>query len=165
MEDRAEWERQLRAELSFALRIGSKINLSDLPISLADVPDGKLIAEVLRRGDKLDLAGVLVSMPDDRLYRELSGRGPLRLNLSEIAEGELCRELDRRGKLPRMALSAVDDGELYGELGRRRQAKRKVHRGGTGRPRKPRCACGRWTVDAAGRKGHRCGAEPCDGSK
>src|SRR5262245_56656147 len=60
MTDRAEWERQLTEELSFAVRTGSKFNLSDLSISLAEVPDGKLTAEVLRRGDKLDLAGALV---------------------------------------------------------------------------------------------------------
>ena len=62
---------------------------------------------------------------------------PLTLDLSEIAEGELLRELDRRGKLPRVDLAVADDAELYSELGRRRQAKRKVHRGGTGRPPKP----------------------------
>src|SRR5712692_5097757 len=134
MLSRAEWERQLTEELSFAIRTGSKFNLSDLPISLADVPDGKLTAEVLRRGGKVGLADV----PDERLYCELSGRGTLRLDLSEIAEGELLRELARRGKLPRLDLSEVGEGELYRELGRRRQARRKVHRGGSGRPRKPR---------------------------
>ena len=53
----------------------------------------------------------------------------------------------------------VPDSELWSEVGRRRQAKRKVHRGGPGRPPKPRCACGRFSRDAAEKKGHVCGAD------
>jgi hypothetical protein len=130
MQDRAEWERELKAARSWAMRTDQPVRW---PYRLADLPDAELTAEVLRRGDKIDLTEVLAVVPDARLYREVSRRGPLRLNLSEIA-----------------------GGELYGELGRRRQAKRQVHRGGPGRPSKPRCACGQLTLDAAGRKGHSC---------
>lgn len=145
----------MKEELWFAIRTGSRIDSWDLPISLAHFSDEKLTAEVLRRGDRVDLSGVLASVPDDRLYRELSGRGTLLLNLSEIAEGELLRELDLRGRLPRVDLSTAGDAELYRELGRRRQALRKARRGG--RPAKPRCACGRYTQDAGRRRTHSCG--------
>jgi hypothetical protein len=155
--DRAEWERGLKEQLRFAVMTGTRVDEWGLPVSLTGVPGEKLVAEVLRRGDKLDLGGVLARVPDGRLYAELSGRIPLRLDLSDIAEAVLLHELDRRGKLPRLDLSAAGDAELYRELGRRRQARRKVRCGG--RPPKPRCACGKLTQDAGRKRGHVCGDE------
>ena len=73
------------------------------------------------------------------------------LNYGERRIGDTQVELllgADRGKLPRLDLSALSDAELYRELGRRRRAKRKVHRGGTGRPPKPRLGGARsspWT--------------------
>jgi hypothetical protein len=55
-------------------------------------------------------------------------------------------------------LSPVPNADLLAEL-ERRQAKRKVHRGGPGRPRKPRRPCGRFAQDAARKKGHVCKPE------
>ena len=73
MEDRTEWERQLKEELSFAIRTGSRVDLWDLPISLAHISDEKLTAEVLRRGDKLDLAGVLARVSNLPLHTDHHG--------------------------------------------------------------------------------------------
>jgi hypothetical protein len=68
------------------------------------------------------------------------------LDLSPVPDADLLRELDRRqAKIQarlQASLAEVPEQEPYREVGRRRQAKRKVHRGGPGRPRKPRCDCG-----------------------
>ena len=75
-------------------------------------------------------------------------------DLTRIQDRDLLGELVRRGGT--VNLSDIPDSELWREVGRRRQSKRKVHRGGPGRPPKPRCVCGKFTQDAARRRGHVC---------
>ena len=86
---------------------------------------------------------------------------PRSADLTRVPERELLGELVSRGG--KVNLTDIPDSELWRELGRRRQAKRKVHRGGRGRPRKLRCACGRCTQDAARKRGHVCPAQPASG--
>jgi hypothetical protein len=83
-----------------------------------------------------------------------------KLELSTLSSADLLGEVKRRWRQGefRLDLARVPERELYSELGRRRQAKRKVHRGGPGRPPKARCPCGRFSQDAARKKGHVCGA-------
>jgi hypothetical protein len=76
------------------------------------------------------------------------------IRLSAFSHADLYHELRRLRASLHINLDEVPDRELYRELGRRRQTTRKVHRGGPGRPRKPRCACGRFNLDAARRKAH-----------
>src|SRR5215472_1450394 len=75
--------------------------------------------------------------------------------LRRIPTPELFAEFDRRG-LVDWDPADLPDAALYRELGKRRQAKRKVHRGGPGRPPSPRCWCGRFTRNAARKRGHMC---------
>jgi hypothetical protein len=110
------------------------------------------ISWAVRTGQPIDLRRI----PDSDFYRELERRGGL--NLAAMRTEALRAELLRRQVDLRFDLSELDDGVLYREIGRRRQAKRKVHRGGPGRPRKPRCPCGRFTQDDAQRKRHVCGS-------
>lgn len=97
------------------------------------------------------------------VHQEVLFRPREKLDLSSVSMEALCAEVERRqpaiqSKL-RIQWEVVPDREFYAELGRRRQAKRKVHRGGPGRPMRPRCACGRFTLDAARRKEHVCDRE------
>jgi hypothetical protein len=89
-----------------------------------------------------------------------------KLELSTLSSADLLGEVKRRWRQGefRLDLARVPDQDLWREVGRRRQARRKVHRGGPGRPPKPRCRCGRFTQDAAERKGHFCGAGSDPGS-
>ena len=109
------------------------------------------ISWAVRTGKPIDLRRI----PDSDFYRELERRGGLKLAevRTEALRGELVRRL---GEL-KLDMSELPDWVLYCEIGRRRQAKRKVHRGGPGRPKMTRCACGQFTQDAARRKGHVCG--------
>ncbi len=50
--------------------------------------------------------------------------------------------------------ATIPDGVLKTERARRNAGRRKTH--GGGRPRKPRCRCGRYTLDAAVKAGHTC---------
>ncbi len=77
-------------------------------------------------------------------------------NLSAVSDLDLYHELERREARLLSSLAEVSDQALHSELGRRRQAKRRVRRGG--RPPKPRCTCGRFTQEAARKRGHVCGA-------
>ena len=110
------------------------------------------ISWAVRTGQPINLRPI----PEGDLYRELERRGGL--NLAAVRTEALRAELLRRLGELKLDMSELEDWALYREIGRRRQAKRKVHHGGPGRPKKPRCPCGRFTEDAAGRKGHVCGS-------
>ena len=52
--------------------------------------------------------------------------------------------------------ATIPDAVLASEAGRRNAAKRKKFGAGTGRPKSPRCACGRFTLAAAAKSAHVC---------
>jgi hypothetical protein len=102
---------------------------------------GNYISEAARFGEKLPSKGIWV--PE---------------YLKRVGDKELLDELCRRN-LSSVDVQDVPDRALWSEIGRRRQAQRKVHRGGPGRPASPRCICGRFTKSMARKKDHRCPPE------
>ena len=52
--------------------------------------------------------------------------------------------------------ASIPDAVLASEAGRRNSAKRKRHGAGPGRPKAPRCACGKFTLAAAAKAAHVC---------